>query len=319
VFPDPNDADHVLAIGHDGGAYGVFPSYDGGTTFAAPLYQVAAGDGIGGVEIARSDARVLYVAMTNAAATAPKLARSGDGGATWAVTDLSPMIGLGLLRIIAIDAQDPDTVTLRLNGADGESIVVTHDGGATVTATLSIAGRFTSYVQLASGARLVGAVVNSSNMPALYRSRDGGATFEPVAGPPSIRALSRRGDRVYAATNNFSDGYALGASDDEGTTWHAVMSYDQVQSVLGCVSSDPQCQTTCQALAGRGTMSPGMIWDPAVCGANPVEPLPEPRAPTGGGGGGGGGCGCATAPASSPVLVVVCVLVLVVLGSRRRA
>ena len=30
AFPDPNDADHVLAIGYDGGIFGVFPSRDGG-------------------------------------------------------------------------------------------------------------------------------------------------------------------------------------------------------------------------------------------------------------------------------------------------
>jgi MYXO-CTERM domain-containing protein len=322
AFPDPSDADHVLAIGYDGGIFGVFPSRDGGATFDGPLYEAAAGDGIGGVEIARSDARVIYVAMTNAASSMPKLARSGDGGASWTVTDLGPMLGLGVARIIAVDPADPNTVLLRVMGSDGQSIALTRDGGATVTVSLSIAGTFTSYVQLANGTRLVGALVESSTTPALYRSHDGGATFETVAGPPAIRALSRRGDVVYAATDNFAVGYALGVSTDEGTTWRAGMAYDQVRAILGCVRDDPQCQASCQALAGRGAMPPGTIWDAAVCSANPLPepptPLPEPPAMTG-----GGGCGCATVETGSslavvPFLFLFLGLVLAV-ASRRRA
>jgi len=215
------------------------------------------------------------------------------------------MIGLGIVRIIAIDPQNPDIVLLRLLGPDGQSIALTRDGGATVTTSLSIAGEFTSYVQLASGARLVGALLDST-MGALYRSRDGGASFEMVANPPHIRGLSRRGDAIYAATDNFGDGYALGVSTDEGTSWSGVISYGQIQAILGCVREDAQCQATCQALAGQ----PGMIWEPTVCSANPVpEPLPEPPM----GMDGGGGCGCATAGSDVPVLVLV-----LVLASRRR-
>ena len=316
VFPDPNDADHVLAVAYAGGIFGVYPSRDGGTTFEAPLYQAPAGDGIGGVEIARSDARIIYAAMTNAATTEPKLARSRDGGATWTVTELGPMLGLGIARIIAVDPENPDVVLLRLLGPDGQSIALTRDGGATATTTLSIAGEFTSYVQLASGARLVGAVVDSGTTAALYRSHDGGVTFEMVANPPSIRGLSRRGDTVYAATDNFGDGYALGASTDEGTSWSAVMSYGQIQAILGCVRDDAQCQATCQALAGQGMMSPGMIWEPTVCSANPSpEPLPEPPM----GMDGGGGCGCATAGSSSVLVVALALVLVLVLASRKRA
>jgi len=314
VFPDPNDADHVLAIAYDGGIFGVFPSRDGGATFDAPLYQAAAGDGIGGVEVARTDPRVIYVTMTNAADTVPKLARSGDGGATWTVTDLSPMIGLGIARIIAVDPQDPDTVLLRLMGADGQSVALTRDGGAIVTATLTIAGELTSYVQLPDGTRLVGGLVDSSTTGALYRSRDGGATFESIAGPPHIRALSQRGGTVYAATDDFGDGYALAVSNDQGTTWRAAMAYDQIQAILGCVRSDPQCQASCQALAGQGATSPGMIWDSAVCSANPPpESLPEPPVI-----GGGGGCGCATAPARSMWALALVGAIVLLIGLRRR-
>ena len=312
-FPDPTDAERVLAIGYGAGVYAVSPSADGGATFTAPLYQAAAGDGIGGVEIARADPRVVYLAMTTIDGTRPKLARSGDGGATWTVNDLGPMLGAGIARIIAVDPEDPNTVLLRLLGTDGESVALTRDGGATVTATLSIAGTLTSYVELPNGTRLVGAMVDSSTTPALFRSRDGGATFEMVPNPPRIRALSQRGGVVYAATDNFGDGYALGTSNDEGTTWRGAMSYGQIQAIIPCLRGDAQCQASCEALAGQGTTSPGTIWEESVCSADP--PVTPPASP------GGDGCGCTIARQDAgPVLVLAFVLVLLaVLASRKRA
>ncbi|MES1210443.1 MAG: hypothetical protein ABUS79_31270, partial [Pseudomonadota bacterium] len=70
-FVDPSDPAHVLAVAaapSDGGVAGarvgaVFTSTDGGATFAAdPLYTASAGATIVGVEIARSNPRVIYVA-----------------------------------------------------------------------------------------------------------------------------------------------------------------------------------------------------------------------------------------------------------------
>jgi MYXO-CTERM domain-containing protein len=115
---------------------------------------------------------------------------------------------------------------------------------------------------------------------------------------------------VYAATDNFGDGYALGASSDEGTTWRAVMSYDQIEAIVPCLRADAQCQASCAALAGQGAASPGMIWGESVCSADPpVTPL----------GGDGDGCGCRVARhEAAPALVVVLVL-LPVLVRRRRA
>jgi MYXO-CTERM domain-containing protein len=221
------------------------------------------------------------------------------------------MLGVGIARIIAVDPQDPNVVLLRLISTNGEAIALTRDGGATFTRTQEITGTFTSYVELPNGTRLVGAMVDSNTTPALFRSRDGGATFETVPNAPRIRALSQRGGVVYAATDNFGDGYALGASDDDGTTWRKVMSYDQIQAIVPCLRQDAQCQATCQALAGQGAMSPGMIWEANVCSADP-KPQPPPKMD--------GGCGCATGgPVTRSVLVLVAVLVFVLRRNGQRA
>ena len=97
-FPDPTDPAHVLAIvgpQADGGtgAAAVHDSTDGGDTFAAaPLFVAGAGAELLGVEIARADPRVIYLAIA-APGPHPMLARSADAGATWAMLDIEPSIG----------------------------------------------------------------------------------------------------------------------------------------------------------------------------------------------------------------------------------
>src|SRR6185503_6760505 len=137
-----------------------------------------------------------------------------------------------------------------------------------------INGNFTSYVRLPSGTILIGAMVEFATRPGLFRSRDRGATFEEVARPPSIRALSQRNGVVYAATDNFGDGYALGTSADEGTTWTALMTYADVKAINPCLKT--ACQASCQTQVDLS------LWPDTVCTADP------PATGTGGGGGAGG-------------------------------
>ena len=121
--------------------------------------------------------------------------------------------------------------------------------------------------------------VEFASVPALFRSRDRGTTFEELPRPPSIRALSQRNGMVYAATDNFGDGYALGTSVDEGTTWRAMMSYADVKAINPCLKA--QCQTTCDAEVMLS------LWPAEVCSADP----PPGSTGTGGGGAGGGAGG----------------------------
>jgi hypothetical protein len=314
VFPHPTDADRVLAVGYADARYAVLASSDGGATFGPTLYEAAVGDGIGGVEIARSDPATIYVSMTAAGEVRPKLARTRDGGANWAVRDFFADLGPGLLRIIAVDSSDPEVVCLRFLGTDTQAVAVTRDGGATVTTTLTVAGNLTAFVRLATGTLLAAAAVEGGTRHVLYRSRNDGGSFEEVTGAPRIRALSERGGVVYAATDNFGDGYALGTSKDEGTSWRAAMAYGDIEAILPCLRSDPICQSTCRALAGAGEMSAGVIWADAVCATHPPGPS--------------SGCGCAQAgstgqpgergDSSSGTIPVLVALALRRRSSRRR-
>jgi len=306
AYVDPRRADHVLAIGAPGSVYSLYESTDGGATFGPPLYTAPADTAIQGVEIAQSDPLTIYLAMTSSAA-APLLARSTDGGAHFTVSDLSADLGPGWLRIIAVDPDDPARVLLRLLGLNDQSLALTTDGGVRASKPVTITGGFTSFVRLPSGTMLVGAMAQGGTVPALFRSRDRGASFETLPNAPAIRALSQRDGIVYAAADNFADGFALGTSADDGETWQALFRYNQVHGILPCLAG--RCRPECQAMVDIG------LWPQAVCGA----------AVTGDGGAGGaspppGGCGCGvTARRSVDPGAVALALVVVLAASRSRA
>jgi len=268
VFADPTNADRVLAIGIASSNFTVVVSTDGGATFDSTLYRAADTAVLNGVEIAPADPRVIYLALQGANGGSPQLMRSADGGAQWTVNDLSAGVGPGTIRIISVDPDDANTVLLRWTGAAGnDALVVTHDGGATASKTLSIASSFTSFARMPDGALvLVGkTLVGGAVKPALFVSHDGGANFVENDAIPGIFALAQRGGVLYAAADNFVDGFALGASSDEGATWQPVLRFDQVGSILACLQTNAQCQATCEALAGKGLGSPGKIWEETVC------------------------------------------------------
>jgi len=333
LYPDPTNADRVVAIGVAGGVGSVFESADGGATFDSVLYQGAAGDIITSVEIARSDPRVVYVALTDPDQH-PKLARTADAGAHWTVNELSSDLGTGLARIIAVDPDDADTVFLRWSSeGGGESVAVTHDGGTSAAKPLSIPLYFTSFARLTDGTLVLSAVVavSPATKSALFISRDGAASFQENDAIPAVAALAQRAGVLYAATDNFADGYALGASTDQGTSWQPVVRFDQVGSILACLRANPQCQASCESLAGKGLASPGQIWDESVCttggaasglagagGTNTGGAAGHGQTASGGGPGSSGG-GCAVAPGRvSPWSAIAVALMVTGFGLVRR-
>jgi uncharacterized protein (TIGR03382 family) len=257
-FVDPSDAQHVLALGFASSTYSLYESPDGGTTFGTRLYDAAAGESLTGVEIARSDPKTIYLSIASSDGH-PRLARSIDGGATFTVNDLSASLGPGQIRIIAVDPRSPQRVFLRLLATANEAVAITADGGITATAPLTLDGNLTAFARLASGTILAAGTIQSAMVAATFRSTDGGASFQMLEGQPAIRALSERAGLVYAATNNFGDGYAIGTSADEGATWQPLFAYADVQQISPCLAT--ACAAICENEASLA------VWPEAVCSA----------------------------------------------------
>jgi MYXO-CTERM domain-containing protein len=159
-----------------------------------------------------------------------------------------------------------------------------------------------------------------------------------VANPPAIRALAQRAGKVYAAADNFGDGYALGTSTDEGTTWQAFMTYADVKAINPCLKS--ACQTSCESQVSVS------LWSEDVCSADaPGSTGTGGAAGSGGGGHAGGGAGgaggapgmggtgatktvtpkkggcsvAATSPDAAPLFLLSAVWLAALLRRRRRA
>lgn len=278
-------------------AHALFESSDGGGTFpATPLYQAEPGAMITGVESARSDPQTIYLTLLGASkeggAPPPMLAQTSDGGVTWRVADLSGRLGPGMVRLVAIDPADARKVFLLWSGVDGQALAVTTDGGADAHKVLIPSGVMKAFLRLDSGAVLVSA--DDKSIASLFRSTDGGETFTALPAPPHVRALSEREGIVYAATDNFAEGYAVGASTDEGSTWTSLLAYEDVRAIVPCLKA--ACQSTCEVEVQLN------LWSEEVCTADVSMPSgtggqggAQGTLGTGGKGGRSGGGGAAVA------------------------
>ena len=249
-FVDRGNPDRVVAVAStvdadlNVGPDLVVESTDAGTTFAdTVLYEAPADANVVSIEIARSNPMVIYVALFTTPGRHPHLLRSDDGGRTWVDRDLEAGIGQNEVRILTVDPDDPDVLYLRVVAPGMEHVAVTRDGGMTFTMPVTITGPFggglSSFLRMASGTVLVGGflTIEGGGMNGVaYRSTDGGHTFVPwtLTPQPRIFGLAERDGVLYIAGKNYSDGWALATSRDEGVTikpisrvrrrpWHQVL------------------------------------------------------------------------------------------------
>jgi len=177
-FLDGSNASRVLAVGtvQSGGVSTdhLYASADGGATFGAAIYSAPASGVLAGVEIARSDPMTVYLAVYTTTQTTveggvvyiyhPSLVRSADGGATWATTNLEPMLGQVRALIMAVDPADARKIYLRIEDdrKNQESVAISNDAGATFASPVAVPGGvLTAFARLASGTVLVGAEANT--------------------------------------------------------------------------------------------------------------------------------------------------------------
>jgi hypothetical protein len=254
---------HVLAIGVDehqvmGLAQLAYASEDGGANFGAPIFSATGDTALLGIESAASDPQTIYLTAYTTPSH-PGLARTADAGKTWETIDLEPALGAGLARIIAVDRVDARTLYLRMTrDAEGETLAISFDGGTTFLTPFSASGSLTAFVRRASGTILV-AGMSSDGLAVGGRSHDGGHTFDPWPVPPHLRGLAERDGTLYAAADNFVDGFALGTSNDDGAHWQPMLTYDQVTRIKPCVLA--ACQRACQKNVQLG------LWGAATCDA----------------------------------------------------
>ena len=329
-FVDRTDGRRVLAVAArltDQGEVtppAVYASADGGTTFGAtPLYTAPAGANIVGVEIARSDPRIIYLAMYTTPNRHPVLVRSGDGGQSWETRDMEAALGPNEFRILTVDPEDAAVLYLRvLVPGNVERVAVTRNAGATAAIPIEVTnGTLSAFARLASGTVLVAALTSfesGGTSGVGYRSTDGGATFGPwtLCPQPHILGLAERAGVLYIAGKNYSDGWSLATSTDEGPTITPLSTYEQVRGVVACAR--PACASTCEFEVSAA------VWTHDVCDGTLVDQGVFPPGPDPGGNGRcagepSSGCSCSSGgPAELATAHVLGLVLLLLLGFRWR-
>jgi hypothetical protein len=305
AFPFAQDSERVLAAVSPNGVgpattYTVVESHDGGSTFDSVLYTAMGGDLVTGVEASRTDADTIYVTLAAGQAFSPALALTTDGGVTWHSVDLSAPLGMSSgIRLVAVDRTNPARVFLRVAtlATEGLAVFDATTGAVTMPVMFPAGSLMTAFVQTAEGPLVVAGRANNDGL--IYRSLDGGATWQPVSGSPHVRALAERDGTIYVAADNTADGYSVGVSQDLGVTFTPLMRFDQVGSIAACVRA--ACQAICASEVSAG------LWPASMCTAAPEAPKAA------------GGGGCATGGAGQANGVVFFVgLLLAAIAARRR-
>jgi hypothetical protein len=304
VFLDPNDANHVLAIGLgsvDGGVqYGVYDSTDGGRTFAAtPKFLGPLNAILTGVEISRSAPGTLYIAMFEN--NHPSIVRSVNGGASFSTFDLSATLNLRL-GIAAVDPVTSTTLYLRANTSP-DSLAISTDGGMSVRIAIQLSAAMSAFLRRADGTLLVASFDGKG-----FRSKDGGSTFTPWTNTLHINGLAERGTSLYAATVDAVDGFAVAVTQDEGMTWQPLLRLKDIQGPVACVSA--MCAVPFASLLARlnagNPNDAGPPVDASMARKQPAE---------------NAGCACSfsrlAGGLSAPLLLLLAIAVLLL--HRRRA
>ena len=204
----------------------ILRSQDGGTSFASFDQSATLGDrsiAIAGVD--PTDARRIFLRVTDRVAAQDSLGVSDDGGVT---------------TRIALTLPAGTSMTAFLKRADGSILV-------------------TGVVPKGSGA-CGGYDLTGDGGAVGYLSTDGAATFAPWPNVPHVRAMAERAGTLYVVANNFADGFAVGTSTDQGAHFTPILHFNQIGGPLACPRVQAACATAWTDLMktfGIGDMGAG--------------------------------------------------------------
>ncbi|MBK7832578.1 MAG: hypothetical protein IPJ56_09620 [Gemmatimonadetes bacterium] len=253
----------TIFVGTAGG--GVFRTTNNGTTWAPVFDRDGRSTSIGDIAIAPSDPGIVWVGTgepnnRQSSTWGDGIYRSLDGGETWTHMGLKETHHIG--RVV-IHPRNPNTVFVAALGHlwgpnDDRGVYRTTDGGTTwkkvlagnnVTGAVDVAldpdGR-TVYAAMYQRQRRGFGFVGGGPGSGLFRSRDGGDTWEPLTNGLPVGVKGRIGiaiapsqpNTVYAIVEAKAGG--VFRSDDKGSTWTRQSSLNPRPMYYSQVRVDPQ-------------------------------------------------------------------------------
>lgn len=236
----PGDPDTYFVGAANGG---IIRTTNGGTTFK-PVFDSQSASSIGAIAIAPSDRNVIYVGTgegnpRNNASIGDGMYKSVDGGEHWTRIGLEKS---DKVARIVIDPRNPDIVFACVLGrewgpSEERGVFKTTDGGRTWRKVLYVDAQ-TSCSDISSAAnngnvlfagmytyrRWAWHLESGGGNTAVYRSTDGGESWERLSGPDRALGLPKKAmDRIGVAVAPGNPGivYVISETVDEGELWRS--------------------------------------------------------------------------------------------------
>lgn len=236
----PGDPLTYYVAGANGG---IIKTTNGGTTFT-PIFDDQGAISIGAIAVAPSDRNLVYVGTgegnpRNNASVGDGMYKSLDGGEHWTHIGLEKS---DKIARIVIDARNPDIVYACVLGrewgpSEERGVYKTTDGGASWKRILFLDSQTSCsdisadadnsnivYAGMYTYRRWAWYLASGSGKTGVYKSVDGGATWEALSGPDQYRGLPRKAmDRigVAVAPSNPNIVYVISETKDEGELWRS--------------------------------------------------------------------------------------------------
>lgn len=277
----PERAVAIASNGIGGGKFltQVYETSDNGTTWTQAGVNLPE-DFLGlSIDAAPSDPQILYVTgrFGSQSSYQGAIQRSMDRGATWETFDITGADDKHPPYLSAIDPSDPNVLYVRLDAAEADSLVVSNDGGATWTQVFQETGSLLGFALSPDGSK----VAVGGDKDGLWLAPTDTLAFTKVA-EMRVKCLLWAPDRLFACADEFKDGFQVGVSTNEGSTFTP---WQHLQDV---------CEMKCPEGSTTGDMCPKQ-WGAVslTINANSCDETPDGGAPASSSGGstdGGGGC-----------------------------
>ncbi len=235
------------------------------------------------IDVAPSRPSRIYVSGVGPFKRFATVARSDDFGATFTESTFD----MGAARapyIAAVDPANADRVWLRLDGEEGDRLLLSTDGGV-------------RFEEVHAGTELLGFALSPDGSrvavggptDGLWIARTSDLAFARVSAT-RVKCLTWTAAGLWACGDESADGFSVGLSRDDGKTFEPRLRFVDLEP-LACVKT--ACDSAWREvsnLIGAGRTDAGVDAPVVVPDSSTDLPAIEP---------GGGGCSCTTRPTRS--------------------
>jgi len=220
------------------------------------------------------------------------LERTPDRGKTWEKLPIPGSNDTLLPYIGAIDPNNPDLVYVRLDGDPSDKLIVSKDGGVGWNDAFVATGNLLGFALSPDGST----VAVGGETDGLWLAPSSTLQFQKVS-DLKVRCLTWASDGLYACADEFTDGFTVGVSTDNGKSFEPLMHLKELCGPLAC-DANTSTGKECPMYWGQTSLSLGdaTCGDTADAGADGGS---SSSSSSGGGNGSGEGgdsssCACST-------------------------